>query len=74
MSTLINRNVVVDGHRTSMRLEPAMWAGFEEIARREQLTLHQLCGRIDRSRASSSLTAAVRVFIMTYFRRAAGAA
>ncbi len=70
-STLINRNVTVGGRRTSLRLEPAMWDALEEICRREEMSQHQLCAKIDERRRASSLTAAIRVFIVNYFRAAA---
>ena len=70
-STLVNRNVRIGGRRTSMRLEPAMWDALEEICQRENLTHHEMCGNIDRFRHASSLTAAVRVFIVNYYRAAA---
>jgi len=70
-STLVNRNVFVGDRRTSLRLEPAMWDALTEICRREEMTLHQLCALIDERRRASSLTAAIRVFIVTYFRSAA---
>ena len=70
-STLVNRNVFVGDRRTSLRLEPAMWDALAEIYRREDMTLHQLCALIDERRQASSLTAAIRVFIVAYFRSAA---
>lgn len=73
-STLVNRNVTVNGHRTSMRLEPSMWDALDEICRREAATIHKLCSMIDSIRVQSTLTAAMRVFIVTYFRAAENAA
>lgn len=70
-STLVNRNIIVGGRRTSVRLEPAMWDSLREIAAREQRTLHQLVTDIDSHREASSLTAAIRVFIVVYWRAAA---
>ena len=70
-STLVNRNVHIGQRRTSLRLEPAMWDALEEICRREKMTAHELCGMIDGCRHASSLTAAVRVFIVGYYRAAA---
>ncbi len=70
-STLINRNVHIRSRRTSLRLEPAMWDALEEICGREGVTEHELCTRIDGLDIASSLTASVRVFIVTYFRGAA---
>ncbi len=72
-SSLINRNVIVDGRRTSVRLEPEMWDALGEIAEREKRTVHQICSDVDRTRTESTLTGALRVFILTYFREAASA-
>jgi predicted DNA-binding ribbon-helix-helix protein len=68
MSTLVSRNVTVAGHRTSVRLEPAMWRALADISRRERQSVHEICSAIDARRDSSTLTAALRVFIMEYFR------
>ena len=71
-SNLISRNITVDGHRTSVRLEPDMWNGMRDVCRREKLTMHQVCTYISQAKPpNSSLTAAIRVFIMAYFRAAA---
>ncbi len=71
VSTLVNRNVTVAGHRTSMRLEPSMWEALEEICRREERTVHEVCTEVDSRRHESTLTAALRAFIVIYFRVAA---
>ncbi len=70
-STLVNRNVTIEGRRTSLRLQPTMWDALEEIGQRENLTRNQLCEMIDGCRHASSLTAAVRVLIVNYYRAAA---
>lgn len=70
-STLVNRNIVVGGHRTSMRLEPVMWQALREICAREGKTLSELATEIDRLRCESSLTSAMRAFALNYFRAAA---
>jgi predicted DNA-binding ribbon-helix-helix protein len=68
---LVQRNIAIGSHRTTVRLEPAMWDALDEICEREELTLNELCERIAGRRSASSLTAAVRVFVMSYFRAAA---
>ncbi len=70
-STLVSRNVTVNGRRTSLRLEPLMWEALAEIVQRENSSVNDLVSRIENRRAASSLTAAVRVFIVSYFRAAA---
>ena len=70
-STLVNRNVTVAGHRTSIRLEPAMWDALHQICEREHKPCNQLVTEIDRQRVESSLTAAIRVYLLRYFSAAA---
>lgn len=70
-STLICRNVTISGHRTSVRLEPVMWDALSELCRREKTSVHAVCSLVDREKRASSLTAALRVHIVTYFRAAA---
>ena len=70
-STLVNRNVRIEGRRTSLRLEPVMWDALDEICHRERITQHQLCETIYNFKHASSLTAAVRVFVVNYYRAAA---
>lgn len=68
-STLINRNITVLGKRTSVRLEPVMWDCLKSIAAREQCAIHDICSLISlRKKSHSSLTAAIRVFIVLYYR------
>jgi len=67
-SRLISRNIIINGRRTSMRLEEASWEAIDEICSHEGVSLNVLCSAIDQRRNSSSRTAAVRAFIVTYFR------
>jgi len=70
-STLVSRNITVNGKRTSVRLEPEMWRALKEISGRENCSIHELCSLISfRKKARTSLTAAIRVFLMLYFRAA----
>lgn len=48
-----------------------MWDALEEVCSREGLSVHELCTRIEMRRTGSSRTAAVRAFILGYFREAA---
>ena len=75
------RTVKLFGQTTQIRLEPSYWEALDEICRREDLTVDELCSdlkdRLDsqsrRSRrvSSVSLSNAVRVFIVGYYRKAA---
>lgn len=73
-STLVSRNITVGGHRTSVRLEPAMWEALYDVCRDERKSVSMVVTDIARHQAESSLTAAIRVYLMSYFRAAAVAA
>jgi len=48
-----------------------MWDALQDIARRLRATTHDLVTDIDRERTASSLTAAIRVYIVDFYRAAA---
>jgi predicted DNA-binding ribbon-helix-helix protein len=69
---LVNRNIRFDGRHTSVRLEPAMWDALSQVCCRERTTLGAICSELSASKPDgTSLTAALRVFVMSYFRAAA---
>jgi predicted DNA-binding ribbon-helix-helix protein len=70
-STLVNRNIVAERGRTSMRLEPELWDALAEICRRERVSPSELCRRIERAGIPGGRTSAMRVYILRYFRAAA---
>jgi len=70
-SSLVIHNVVVGHHRTSVRLEPVMWDALLDIAKNRQVTVHDLVTDIDGERIASSLTAAIRIYIVEFYRTAA---
>lgn len=70
-SSLISRNIKIHGRRTSIRLEPSMWEALAEICGTRELTTHDFCTRVDENRGESSLTAAIRVAIVEYYRELA---
>jgi len=64
------RNVVVGGKRTSVRMEPLLWDSLTEICDRESQAMNEVVTMIDARRGDSALTAALRIFILSYFRTA----
>lgn len=71
-TTLVSRNIVVNGRRTSVRLENDMWVALMDIAARESRSINDLATLVEQAKKTeTSLTAALRVFIMGYFRAAA---
>jgi predicted DNA-binding ribbon-helix-helix protein len=68
-SRLKSRNIVVEGRRTSVRLEPAMWEALKDIATWEHKSVNDIVSTIAGCRTrSGSLTSAIRIFVMAYFR------
>jgi len=68
---LQSKNVRIHERRTSVRLEPAMWNALNEIAALEGCSIHDLCGAVhDLKEKDASFTAALRVFMMEYYRSA----
>lgn len=63
---LINRNVMVAGRRTSMRLEPEFWAALDEIAVKRGVKRNRV---IEAVKLDGSLTSAVRVAVLEEFRK-----
>ena len=64
-------NVRVSGRRTTVGMEPEIWDAFNEICQREDCTANDICTSVNKVRGRSSLASALRVFIVTYFRRLA---
>lgn len=48
-----------------------MWECLDEISARENATVNELIGFIDRMRDRATLTSDVRIFVLGYFRSAA---
>ena len=70
------KNLFVNGHRTSLRLEMAFWNGFEICARDQGKSIHQLANSAlsEYAHITSSLSSAVRLLIVNHFREEALAA
>jgi len=70
-SSLISRNITIFERRTSVRLEPEMWKSLHDISQRKGCTIHDICTLISiRKSENTSLTAAIRVFVMLYYKAA----
>ncbi len=68
---LQSKNIRIHKHRTSIRLESEMWNALNEIAAMEGCSIHDLCGAVhDLKEPGASFTAALRVFMMEYYRSA----
>ncbi len=65
-SSLVMHNIVVDGRRTTVRLEPVIWDALLDIARDQEVTVHALVSAINRGRTASSLSSAIRAHVVVY--------
>lgn len=61
-------NISLGNFRTSITLEPILWQIFEDTAKNNNLSVHQLASFInDRKNADLSLSAAIRLFLTSYY-------
>lgn len=68
MRSALSRNVKIKGRRTSVRLEVPMWEALDDICRREEKTLNEICADVSQRRREGGFTSALRVFILNYYR------
>jgi predicted DNA-binding ribbon-helix-helix protein len=69
-SPVVKRSIVIAGHKTSVSLEDAFWAGLKEIAAKRDLTLSDMVAAIDQDRRHGNLSSAIRLFVLDYYRGA----
>ena len=67
-SPVVKRSIVLAGHKTSVSLEDAFWAGLKEIAGKRVMTLSDLVGTIDSQRQQGNLSSALRLFVLEFYR------
>lgn len=61
-------NFIIEGRRTTVNLEAAVWEGLVSICRLEELSLDDLCESIAERRGPVSISSALRVAVLIYFR------
>ena len=69
-SAVVKRSIVINSHKTSVSLENEFWFALREIAKKEYVAINTLVARIDGSRGSPNLSSAIRIYVLSYFRRA----
>lgn len=65
------RSLTIAGHRTSITLEDAFWRELKAAAAEMGVSVTALVSAIDAGREPASLSAAIRVFLLTRQRPAA---
>ncbi|PCJ99498.1 MAG: aryl-sulfate sulfotransferase [Zetaproteobacteria bacterium] len=67
INELKKMNIIINGKRTSITLEPQIWNILQEVSAEQNCDVHELCSFIhDRKNPESSLTSAIRVFLISY--------
>ncbi len=61
---LQKHSLTINGHSTSITLEPEFWAALRTIAEREKIALATLVAQIDATRGDQNLSSAIRVFVL----------
>jgi predicted DNA-binding ribbon-helix-helix protein len=61
------RSIVLAGHKTSVNLEDAFWAGLKEIAGKRLMTVSDLVQTIDSQREKDNLSSALRLFVLEFY-------
>ena len=67
-STIMKRSVSIDGHKTSVSLEPQFYEALKEIAKERGVDVQDLIARIEaKRRKASNLSSAIRVFVVEHY-------
>ncbi len=69
-SSLVTRNILINGRRTSIRLEPELWDALAIIAKRHGAQINSICTEIATTYSDSSFTSAVRIYIFRHLMTA----
>lgn len=64
----MKRSITIDGHRTSISLEPEFWDALQEISAETGESIASIIKRVDENR-TCGLSTAVRIFLFNYFKK-----
>lgn len=67
MNTNTKHSVLVEGHKTSVSLEPEFWQAFTAICRKQGTTASRKIQEIDAAR-TTNLSSAIRLFVLASLR------
>jgi predicted DNA-binding ribbon-helix-helix protein len=63
------RSLTIAGHRTSISLEEPFWQAMSEAAAARGVSPSTLVAEIDGSRGETSLSSAIRLYLLEYYRK-----
>jgi len=64
MAKDLKRSLTIEGHRTSLSLEPEFWEALQTAASKRRVTAAALVAEIDQARGERNLSSAVRVWLL----------
>ena len=67
-SQAVKRSVVIEGRNKSISLESAVCESLREIADYRDMNLFSLLATIDSKRKQGSLSSAIRLFLLNFYR------
>ena len=70
MSSLVCKNIRIDGCRTSIKLEASMWHALADISARTERRLDEIFSEVAGRKAPGTFTSAMRGYILEYYRTA----
>ncbi|MBS0565419.1 MAG: ribbon-helix-helix domain-containing protein [Proteobacteria bacterium] len=69
MSRPQKHSLTLNGHRTSVSLEPDFWQAFRDMAAERGMGLNALAAEIDASRGGGTgLATAIRLMVLRHYR------
>ncbi|MBO7332277.1 MAG: ribbon-helix-helix domain-containing protein [Alphaproteobacteria bacterium] len=66
---MILKNVIVNGRRTSMRLEKEVWNALSESCLKDNISLNNLCSLVEKTKTDGGLSSAMRIYAFNYYRQ-----
>jgi len=66
-SQVFPRAIKVNGRKTAVSLEDAFWKALKEIAAHKKISVARLVSQIDKERVGSTLSSALRLFVLHYY-------
>ena len=72
-SSLVLKTIELQDRRTSLKLEPLMWAALERVCEERGISPASFITEVEQRALASSLTSAVRVALLEHFWKAAEA-
>lgn len=65
-TSLVSKTVIIDGQRTTVRLEPAFWAALDDICNERGVSRRELLSTM--KPGDGSLTSRLRVMVLDHHR------